>query len=55
MQIDNMEGLAIHREGRDIVLTMMSDDNFNGIPAHAAAGIRPCRLTVRRAAAQAAA
>ena len=30
-QIDNMEGLAIHREGRDTVLTMVSDDNFNGI------------------------
>ena len=30
-QIDNMEGLAIHREGGDTVLTMMSDDNFNGI------------------------
>ena len=30
-QIDNMEGLAVHREGRDTVLTMVSDDNFNGI------------------------
>ena len=30
-QIDNMEGLPIHREGRDTVLTMVSDDNFNGI------------------------
>jgi hypothetical protein len=30
-QIDNMEGLAVHREGRDMVLTMVSDDNFNGI------------------------
>lgn len=30
-QIDNMEGLAVHREGPDVVLTMVSDDNFNGI------------------------
>ncbi|WP_162419819.1 esterase-like activity of phytase family protein [Microvirga brassicacearum] len=29
-QIDNTEGLAVHREGRDIILTMISDDNFNG-------------------------
>jgi hypothetical protein len=28
-QIDNMEGLAVHREGRDTVLTLISDDNFN--------------------------
>jgi len=28
-QIDNMEGLAVHREGRDVVLTLISDDNFS--------------------------
>jgi hypothetical protein len=28
-QIDNMEGLAVHREGRDTVLTLISDDNFS--------------------------
>jgi hypothetical protein len=27
-QIDNMEGLAVHREGRDTILTMISDNNF---------------------------
>jgi hypothetical protein len=28
-QIDNMEGLAIHREGDETVVTMISDNNFN--------------------------
>ena len=30
-QVDNMEGLAIHREGRDIVLSLISDDNFSSL------------------------
>lgn len=28
-QIDNMEGLSVHREGPDTVLTLISDDNFS--------------------------
>jgi hypothetical protein len=28
-QIDNMEGLALHRDGSETVLTMISDDNFS--------------------------
>jgi hypothetical protein len=28
-EIDNMEGLALHREGDELVVTMISDDNFN--------------------------
>ena len=28
-QIDNMEGLALHREGSDTIVTMISDDNFS--------------------------
>lgn len=28
-QIDNMEGLAVHREGRETVVSMISDNNFN--------------------------
>ena len=28
-QIDNMEGLSIHHEGGETVLTLISDDNFN--------------------------
>lgn len=28
-QIDNMEGLAVHREGANIVVTLISDNNFN--------------------------
>lgn len=28
-QIDNMEGLAVHREGSETVVTMISDNNFN--------------------------
>ena len=27
--IDNMEGLSVHREGDEIVVTMISDDNFS--------------------------
>ncbi|WP_262298551.1 esterase-like activity of phytase family protein [Microvirga sesbaniae] len=30
-QIDNMEGLAVHREGGDIVLSLISDDNFSAL------------------------
>ena len=31
-EIDNMEGLAVHRDGRgETVLTLVSDDNFNGL------------------------
>jgi len=30
-QIDNMEGIAVHRSGTDTVLTMISDDNFSPI------------------------
>ncbi len=28
-QIDNMEGLSVHQEGPDTVLTLISDDNFS--------------------------
>lgn len=28
-QIDNMEGLAVHRDGNEVVLTLISDNNFN--------------------------
>ncbi|KLK91994.1 hypothetical protein AA309_16330 [Microvirga vignae] len=28
-QIDNMEGLAVHHEGREIIVTLISDNNFN--------------------------
>ncbi len=28
-QIDNMEGLAVHREGGDTVVSLISDNNFN--------------------------
>jgi len=30
-QIDNMEGLSVHRAGRETVLTLVSDDNFSPI------------------------
>jgi hypothetical protein len=30
-QVDNMEGLAVHRSGADTVLTLVSDDNFSPI------------------------
>ncbi|MGO4523376.1 esterase-like activity of phytase family protein [Microvirga sp. 2MCAF35] len=30
-QVDNMEGLAIHKEGRDTVLSLISDDNFSSL------------------------
>jgi hypothetical protein len=30
-QIDNMEGISIHRSGTDTVLTLISDDNFSPI------------------------
>jgi hypothetical protein len=28
-QVDNMEGLAVHREGRETIVTLISDNNFN--------------------------
>lgn len=28
-EIDNMEGVSVHRDGADTVVTLMSDDNFN--------------------------
>lgn len=28
-QVDNMEGLAVHREGGETILTLISDNNFN--------------------------
>lgn len=28
-EIDNMEGLAVHQEARDVVLTLISDNNFS--------------------------
>jgi hypothetical protein len=28
-QIDNMEGLSVHRDGSALVLTLISDDNFS--------------------------
>lgn len=28
-QVDNMEGLAVHREGGEIIVTLISDNNFN--------------------------
>jgi hypothetical protein len=28
-QIDNMEGLSVHRDGGALVLTLISDDNFS--------------------------
>ena len=28
-QIDNMEGLAVHREGGETIVTLISDNNFN--------------------------
>ena len=30
-QVDNMEGLAVHREGSDTVLSLISDDNFSSL------------------------
>lgn len=30
-QVDNMEGLALHREGRDTVLSLISDNNFSSL------------------------
>jgi hypothetical protein len=30
-QIDNMEGISVHRSGGEIVLTLISDDNFSPI------------------------
>ena len=29
--VDNMEGLSVHREGDDTVVTMISDDNFSAM------------------------
>jgi len=28
-QLDNMEGLSLHREGAETVVTLISDNNFN--------------------------
>jgi hypothetical protein len=30
-QVDNMEGLAVHREGSETVLSLISDDNFSSL------------------------
>jgi hypothetical protein len=30
-QVDNMEGLAVHREGSDTVLSLISDNNFSSL------------------------
>lgn len=30
-QVDNMEGLAVHREGGETVLSLISDDNFSAL------------------------
>lgn len=30
-QVDNMEGLAVHREGGDVVLSLISDNNFSSL------------------------
>jgi hypothetical protein len=30
-QVDNMEGIAVHRRGGDTVVTLVSDDNFSSI------------------------
>ncbi len=30
-QIDNMEGLAVHQEGGETILTLISDDNFSAL------------------------
>ncbi|MBJ6127294.1 esterase-like activity of phytase family protein [Microvirga splendida] len=30
-QVDNMEGLAVHREGGETVLSLISDDNFSSL------------------------
>ncbi len=39
-QIDNMEGLTVHRGAKgDIVLTLVSDDNFSLDPAHDPAAV----------------
>ena len=30
-QVDNMEGLAVHREGGEIVVSLISDNNFSSL------------------------
>ena len=30
-QIDNMEGIGVHRAGGDTVLTLISDNNFSSL------------------------
>ena len=30
-QVDNMEGLAVHREGSETVLSLISDNNFSSL------------------------
>ena len=43
-QIDNMEGIAVHRNARgETVLTLVSDDNFSAAPAQPAAAVRAGR------------
>ena len=43
-QIDNMEGLAVHRTAAgETVLTLISDDNFSPISAHGAAAVHADR------------
>ena len=29
-QIDNYEGISVHRSGEEVVLTLLSDNNFSG-------------------------
>ena len=40
-QIDNMEGIAVHRNAHgETIITLVSDDNFSAHPAQSAAAIR---------------
>ena len=50
MQIDNMEGMALHRDGRETVITMISDDNFNAFQRTLLLEFALAELIVRRAA-----
>ena len=38
-QVDNMEGISVHRAGGETVLTLISDNNFSRAAAHAAAAV----------------
>ena len=43
-QIDNMEGLSVHRAADGaLVLTLISDDNFSMHPAYAAVAVHAAR------------